>query len=113
MADLSVAILQYNRARLCATPVLSFWPQAGERYNPAPFLSFFGDQDGEGRGRTGDRNASELHQPRLQFWVGETAIDRSVKRIDHKTGRVAWGANAEPGAGLIARHEFGNGWQFW
>ena len=75
----------------------------------APLLGFVGDELAEVGGRARKRRAAEVGEPRLDLGIGEAGVDLLVELVDDLGGRVLRRADAEPGARLVARHEFAHG----
>src|ERR1700736_5484797 len=74
-----------------------------------PLIGFFGDEPSEVGRRARQRDAAQVGNPLLQLGISKTRVDFPVELVDDFGGRVPGCAGAEPGARLVARHEFGNG----
>src|SRR5260370_7478627 len=75
----------------------------------APLLGFVGEKLAELGWREGSRRAAQVGKARLDFGIGEGGGDLLVESIDDFRGRVSRRADAEPIAGLEARHKFVHG----
>src|SRR5438876_4975076 len=74
-----------------------------------PLLGFIGDQPAKIRRRSRQRRAAKVSDPGLHLRVVESRIDLLVELVDDLGRRGLRCAEAEPGARLIARHEFTHG----
>ena len=84
-------------------------PGAGILHNRRPLCRLLRDELCKLGGRARKRDAPEVGEPRVERGIGEAGVDLRIEPLDDCGGRIARGAEAEPGARLVAQHEFGNG----
>src|SRR5229473_2093004 len=85
------------------------WLDTGRADQPAPLVSFAGDELTEFGRRARKGRAAKIGQSCLQFGVGDGGVDLLVELVDDIRRRVVRRANALPAARLVPRHKFAQG----
>src|SRR6185369_3582820 len=88
-------------------PMSAGFDVAGPDYL-SPLSRLFGDELAEVGRRAGKRRGAQVGKARLQLWIGEARVDRTVELADDLDGRVPGRADAVPAARLVTGHELGD-----
>src|SRR5258708_15073978 len=92
-----------------ASEAASLRLDAGEFDHLAPLFGFVGDQLSELSRRSRQRHAAEVSETGLHLEISKAGVYCLVELVNNLRRCVLGRADAEPGARLVARHNFAHG----